>query len=64
MTTSVLATFENEKNYSSPTEVIEISKIKTIKSDDNTNSFIFVTYGLLIRILNNQIKLRNKLHFL
>jgi hypothetical protein len=37
-----LATFEDEKNYSSPTEVVEINKIKTIKSDDNTNSFIFV----------------------
>ena len=35
-------TFEKEKVYKSPTEVLDIKNIKTIKSDDNKNSFIFV----------------------
>ena len=37
-------TFEKEKVYSSPTEVIDIPNIKTIKSDDNTSSYIFVNF--------------------
>ena len=37
-------TFEKEKNYSNPTEAINITNIKTIKSDDNTSSYIFVNY--------------------
>lgn len=42
LTNSALATYESERNYSSPTEVVEVTNIKTIKSDDNSNSFIFV----------------------
>ena len=42
MDTDKIATFENERDYNSPTEVIEVNKIKTIRSDDNAASFIFV----------------------
>lgn len=37
-----ICTYEKERVYSSPTEVIDIPKIKTIKSDDNQSSYIFV----------------------
>ena len=43
-----MATFESERNYSNPTEVIEVNKIKTIRSDDNTASNIFVCFTLII----------------
>jgi len=40
-----LSTYEREKDYSSPTEVIEISKIKTVKSDEK-DSCVFVKYKI------------------
>ena len=40
-----MATFESEKSYDKPTEVIDVNKIKTVKSDDKKNN-VFV---------NNQI---------
>jgi hypothetical protein len=41
LTTTSLATFEKEKYYESPTEVIDITKVKTIRSDDKDTT-IFV----------------------
>ena len=38
-----LLTFEKEKVYTSPTEIIDVSSIKTVKSDDNPLSFVFVS---------------------
>jgi len=34
--------FKKEKEYSNPTEEIEISKIKIVKSDENASTNIFV----------------------
>lgn len=34
MTRSCLSTYEKDNDYTSPTEVIDISKVKTIKSDE------------------------------
>jgi hypothetical protein len=35
-------TFKSEKVYSSPTETIDVNLIKTVKSDENTSTNIFV----------------------
>jgi len=35
-------TFEQKKLYQNPTETVDIGSIKTVKSDDNTNTNIFV----------------------
>ncbi len=43
-----LLTFEKEKVYSNPTETIDVSSIKTVKSDDNPLSFVFVSDTFLI----------------
>jgi hypothetical protein len=42
-----LFTFKNEKEYSSPTEEIEIARIKTVKSDENTSTNIFVKIEII-----------------
>ncbi len=42
LTLNNLYTFKKEREYSKPTEEIEISKIKTVKSDENTSTNIFV----------------------
>ncbi len=34
LTNNCLSTFEKDNDYTSPTEVIDISKVKTIKSDE------------------------------
>lgn len=44
LTSEYLATFEKESTYTKPTEVISVSSIKTVKSDDNPLSFVFVRY--------------------
>jgi hypothetical protein len=44
LTGRYISTFEKEKTYAEPTEVIDILKIKTVKSDDNPLSFIFVRF--------------------
>ncbi len=41
-------TFENEKLYSNPTEAIEISKIKTVNTDDTKQGHYFVKIYYLI----------------
>ena len=45
MTFDSFATFEKERVYDSATEVIEITKIKTVKSDEKKNT-VFVIIGL------------------
>ena len=42
LTDKYILTYEKERLYSDPTEIIDINKIKTVKSDDNPLSFIFV----------------------
>ena len=37
-----ICTFEKERTYNHATETIDVPKIKTIKSDDNQSSYIFV----------------------
>lgn len=37
-----IATFEKERKYDSPTEVIDINKVKTIKSDDSDKTIFKV----------------------
>ncbi len=44
LTSDYLTTFEKESTYTKPTEVINVSSIKTVKSDDNPLSFVFVSY--------------------
>ncbi len=41
MTFDCFATFEKERSYDSATEVIEITKIKTVKSDEKKSN-VFV----------------------
>jgi hypothetical protein len=42
LTGKELATYEKEKDYgSAPTEIIDITIVKTIKSDEKSNSNIF-----------------------
>lgn len=41
LTCRAFQTYEKEKNYINATEIIDITKIKTIKSDDKTSSNIF-----------------------
>jgi len=53
-----LYTFKKEREYSSPTEEIEIAKIKTVKSDENTSTNIFVK----IQIIQNFRKLNYQAH--
>ena len=43
LTDTNILTFEKERNYSNPTEVIDIINIKTVKSDENPMSFKFVS---------------------
>ena len=47
LTNKHLLTYEEEKIYTNPTEIIDISSIKTVKSDDNPLSFIFVSFNFL-----------------
>jgi hypothetical protein len=42
LTTNYLCTYKEERVYSSPTETINMDKIKIVKSDDKSNSNIFV----------------------
>lgn len=43
LTNEFLFTFEKESTYENPTEIISVSTIKTVRSDDNPLSFIFVS---------------------
>jgi hypothetical protein len=45
LTFDSFATFEKERVYDSATEVIEITKIKTVKSDEKKNN-VFVIISL------------------
>jgi hypothetical protein len=42
LTEENLCTFEKERVYLNPTEIISVARIKTIKSDDKTSSNIIV----------------------
>ncbi len=42
LTNNTLSTYEKERVYSNPTEVIDVNRIKTIKSDEKASSNIFV----------------------
>jgi hypothetical protein len=42
LTLTHLYSFKSEQEYSSPTEEMDVSTIKTIKSDENTSTNIFV----------------------
>lgn len=44
LTSQHLYTFENEKLYVNPTEVIEVTKIKTVKTDETKQGNYFVKY--------------------
>jgi hypothetical protein len=45
LTFDSFSTFEKERAYGSATEVIEITKIKTVKSDEKKNSvFVLIVY--------------------
>jgi hypothetical protein len=44
LTYDCFATFEKERVYTSATEIIEITKIKTVKSDEKRNT-VFVIIG-------------------
>ncbi len=46
LTSNYLSTYEKENDFSSPTEVIEIRKVKTVKSDEQDKT-IFVSSKLL-----------------
>lgn len=41
VTYKYIATFQKQDDYNNPTEVIDVTSIKTIKSDDNPLSHIF-----------------------
>ena len=47
LTTTFLYTFENQGIYKNPTETIDITKIKTVKTDDSRNGFFFVSKIIL-----------------
>ena len=47
LTTSFLYTFENQGIYRNPTETIDVSKIKTVKTDDTRSGFFFVSNIIL-----------------
>ena len=42
LTSQNLYTFENEKLYSNPTETLDITKIKTVKTDETKQGNFFV----------------------
>ena len=44
LTTSYLYTFENQGIYRNPTEEIDVKKIKTVKTDETKQGFIFVSF--------------------
>jgi hypothetical protein len=44
LTTSYLYTFENQGIYRNPTEEIDVKKIKTVKTDESKQGFIFVSF--------------------
>jgi hypothetical protein len=45
LTFDSFTTFEKEKAYGSATELIEITKIKTVKSDEKKNTvFVLIVY--------------------
>lgn len=41
LTSKFLCTYEKENDYSAPTEVIEVAKVKTVKSDEKDQT-VFV----------------------
>ena len=45
-----LYTFENSSSYRNPTEVIDVKKIKTVKTDETRTGFNFVSikYNIII----------------
>jgi hypothetical protein len=44
LTSKYLCTYEKENDYSSPTEVIEIGKVKTVKSDEKDQTIFVIKY--------------------
>jgi len=42
LTDQNIFTFENKGEYTNPTEVIAVNSLKTVRSDDNPISYIFV----------------------
>ena len=44
LTTSYLYTFESQGIYRNPTEEIDVKKIKTVKTDESKQGFIFVSF--------------------
>lgn len=42
LTLNNIFTFKAEKEYTKPTETINVSNIKTVRSDENSSSNIFV----------------------
>jgi hypothetical protein len=48
LTTSNLYTFKNEKVYDNATEAVKINKIKIVKSDDKTQTNIFVIFLIIV----------------
>ena len=47
LTSNNLSTYEKENDYTSPTEVIEISKVKTVKSDEIDNAMLVMDNFIL-----------------
>ena len=47
LTTSYIYTFENQGIYRNPTEVIDVKKIKTVKTDESKQGFNFVSFNYL-----------------
>jgi len=43
LTTSYIYTFENQCIYRNPTEMIDVKKIRTVKTDESKNGFNFVS---------------------
>ena len=43
LTTSYIYTFENQGIYRNPTEMIDVKKIRTVKTDESKNGFNFVS---------------------
>ena len=53
LTSQHMNTFENEKLYSNPTEVTEISKIKTVITNDTNQGYYFVKNILFNLFIEN-----------
>jgi len=56
-------TFKSEKVYSSPTETIDVNLIKTVKSDENTSTNIFVKNKIIYYLHLFCRKLSKKVKF-